>query len=538
MSKPNWSYPADIWPGLLVSLSLIGLALSIFGALYSFSHTASLSHIDGRIWYLLRFTILQASISTILSLIVGIILAWSLAHQTKFPFRNIIIALFSSSLVLPSIIVAFGIITVLGNNGWINHFMYLFGLHGFGGWIYGLSGILIAHVYFNASFAARSMLLSFESIPVQRYKLSASLGLSLFQRFKLVEWPAIKGNTATMSVTIFLLCFNSFAIVLLLGGSPSYNTLEVAIYEAIKIDFDIPFALKLAILQLSISAILIVASSFIRAKTSQIQSSNPMDISQSKLSKWIQRSVISILSLVFVFPILAIIVDGFGANLYRIIHSSLFVRSFYTSIAVGFSSAVLSVIVALMIANTMRSLSLSTRANDTILNKLISSIVAFSSNLYLSIPSLIMGFGFFLLSRLYKAPLIVWAMAALISANVLMSLPFALSNLYPAMQKSALKYDKLSRSLSMGILQRWHYIEWPHLRNILGYVFALSFALSLGDLGVIALFGSDKITTLPWYLYQLMGSYHTTDAAGVALILLVLVLFIFILIPKLFQKKQ
>ncbi len=39
------------------------------------------------------------------------------------------------------------------------------------------------------------------------------------------------------------------------------------------------------------------------------------------------------------------------------------------------------------------------------------------------------------------------------------------------------------------------------------------------DLGAIALFGSDRIVTLPWLLYQKLGSYRTADAAGLALLL-------------------
>ncbi len=44
-------------------------------------------------------------------------------------------------------------------------------------------------------------------------------------------------------------------------------------------------------------------------------------------------------------------------------------------------------------------------------------------------------------------------------------------------------------------------------------------ALSMGDLGTIALFGSDAVQTLPYLLLQRMGSYRTSDAAGLALIL-------------------
>ncbi len=44
-------------------------------------------------------------------------------------------------------------------------------------------------------------------------------------------------------------------------------------------------------------------------------------------------------------------------------------------------------------------------------------------------------------------------------------------------------------------------------------------ALSLGDLGAVALFGSEDMVTLPYLLYSRMGSYRTADAAGLALVL-------------------
>ena len=60
-------------------------------------------------------------------------------------------------------------------------------------------------------------------------------------------------------------------------------------------------------------------------------------------------------------------------------------------------------------------------------------------------------------------------------------------------------------------------IDWPVLRRPLLTGFAFAMALSLGDLGVIALFGSDAVQTLPYLLLERMGSYRTDDAAGLAL---------------------
>ncbi|KYP95768.1 thiamine ABC transporter permease [Sodalis-like endosymbiont of Proechinophthirus fluctus] len=64
---------------------------------------------------------------------------------------------------------------------------------------------------------------------------------------------------------------------------------------------------------------------------------------------------------------------------------------------------------------------------------------------------------------------------------------------------------------------------------------ALAFAsiLSLGDFGMISLFGSEDFRTLPLYLYQQIGAYRSQDSAVTALLLLLLCLLLFILFETL-----
>ena len=62
-------------------------------------------------------------------------------------------------------------------------------------------------------------------------------------------------------------------------------------------------------------------------------------------------------------------------------------------------------------------------------------------------------------------------------------------------------------------------------------------ALSLGDLGVIALFGSDAVQTLPYLLFNRLGSYRTADAAGLALLLGVLCMALMFLADTLREKS-
>ena len=536
-----WRFRFSIIPGGVISFFLLLLAFGVFYILFLGSDYESFSSslISSRIFGLINFTIFQAFLSTLISIIIGTFLAWSLAHQSSFFGRDFLIALLSSSLVLPTLVVVFGVISILGNNGWINRLLLYFFDYSFGNYVYGLSGILIAHVYLNASFAARSLLHVFESIPKERYKLAKSLDFSTYQRFILIEFPAIKLSLKSISSTIFLLCFTSFAIVLTIGGSPSFNTLEVAIYEAVKLDFDIPLALKLALIQLSITLFLVVLSANFKIDVSDIKtSSSKRAWSEPKKLQIFQISIISFSTFLFILPLISVFIDGLGADFKRILSDEMFLKSFLTSLAIATFSSILTVVFALLLSDTRRNFNINHRIKKSKSRNFINLLIAFSGNIYLAIPSLIFGLGFFLFSLKFQLPLMLWAVSAVLCANVLMSLPFALAIIYPPMLKIAKRYDKLAFSLNLSGIKRWLYCEWPYLKSSVAYVFALSFCLSLGDLGVIALFGSNDITTLPWYLYQLMGSYQTKSGAGVALILLVLTLSVFIFLPKVFKNAQ
>ena len=524
-------FKSSLIPGLFLSFLLLSLAFTLFVTLFDSSDKSEsiFLALSPRVITLLKFTLFQATLSTVFSITIGIVLAWSLAHQPRFFARSLLISLFSSSLVLPTIIVVFGLITILGRNGWINHLsIYLFH-HSFEGFLYGLSGILIAHTYLNASYASKSLLHSFEAIPKERYKLAKSLGLGLFDRFLYVELPAVKMTIFSLSSVIFLLCFTSFAIVLILGGNPSYNTLEVAIYEAVKLDFDISLALELAFVQLSISIVLLLFSSNLKTSITNIKTQNQyIPYKEPLFARYIQRFVIFILALFFILPLLAIATDGIGSDFSKIFHSKIFIKSLITSLSVATVSSIITLVFTLLLSSAKRNFALKTRVAQSRLGRFLEFLISFSGTLYLAIPSLVLGLGIFLLSQRFLAPASFWATFALLSANVLMSLPFALSIIYPAMLKTATRYDRLCFSLGIGGIKRWIYCEFPFLKESIGYVLALSFCLSLGDLGVISLFGNQDFSTLPWYLYGLMGSYQNHDAAGVALILLMLVLGVFI----------
>ena len=66
-------------------------------------------------------------------------------------------------------------------------------------------------------------------------------------------------------------------------------------------------------------------------------------------------------------------------------------------------------------------------------------------------------------------------------------------------------------------LRLWVWVLLPRARPQIGFAAGLTGALSVGDLGVVALFADPDRATLPLQMYRLMGSYRTEAAAGAAL---------------------
>src|SRR5690349_7268940 len=174
---------------------------------------------DPYVLRILWFTLLQAGLSTLLSVAFAIPVVLALA-RVDFKGRRVLLRLFAQPLALPAIVVILGIVAVYGRTGWLAT------LTGSPINIYGLTGILLAHVFFNLPLATRLLLQQVEGIPPESWRLAAQLDFSESARFRLIEWPQLRASLPGVASLIFLLCAASFAVVLTLGGGPSATTLE------------------------------------------------------------------------------------------------------------------------------------------------------------------------------------------------------------------------------------------------------------------------------------------------------------------------
>ncbi len=211
---------SSLWPGIFVSFLLITIIVVTFSTLWLYSPRIIWRKFfnDSYLWHVIIFTFWQALLSTLLSVIPAIFIAKSLFRR-DFPGRILFLRLCSMILVLPTLIVILGILTVYGRMGWISQFFQLFDTN-YQFTPYGLKGILLTHIFFNLPLAIRMLLLSLESIAVEQRQLAVQLGINQWQYFCIVEWPYLIRQILSTSSLIFILCFTSFTTTLVLGGGP------------------------------------------------------------------------------------------------------------------------------------------------------------------------------------------------------------------------------------------------------------------------------------------------------------------------------
>lgn len=475
---------------------------------------------DLRFWHsgyirrVLFFSLWQAFLSTICSVLPAILVARAFALQPDFPMRGLLLRLFALPLVVPAVVAVMGVVSVYGSGGWIP----------LGKSLYGLNGILLAHVFFNLPLAVRLLLPQWQAIPGHHWQLGDQLGMSAWQRWRFLEWPALREALPGTMLLVFMLCLTSFAVVLTLGGGPKSTTLEVAIYQSLRFDFDPARAVVLALLQLGLCMLVAIV-------TLKLQRMPEVEItltSVSRPTRTIQKPLniaLILVAAVYVgLPLLSMLIDALKGPLLGVISNIYLWQSIGNTLFIGLAAALLSVSAGWLLLQYSASLA---RAGQTGKAKLID----LAGSIVYVVPPLVIGTGMFVLLSPH-VDVFAWVYPVVITINALMGLPFVIRSLGPAMRQNHARYHYLCQSLQLQGWNRLRYLEWPLLRRPLGLAAALVTALAMGDLGVIALFGTPGTATLSLVIYQQLGAYLIPQATVTALVLLLLCLGMFWLLER------
>ena len=498
--------------GISAALFVMALILLALGAVVSRAEaSAGLGPSD---WSAVRFTVLQAACSAVVSVSLAIPVARALARR-RFIGRVALVTLLGAPFILPVIVAVLGLLAVFGRSGWINAGLEAVGLPMVS--IYGFHGVVLAHVFFNMPLATRLLLQGWQTVPSERLRLVAQLRLTPRAMFRAVELPMLVQVVPGALALVFVICLTSFAVALTLGGGPRATTIELAIYQAFRFDFDLGRAAVLSVVQLALAGSMALVALWL---VPVVQVGGGLD---RVMPRWDARGgvqlmmdvcVIALAALFLLVPLFAVIWRG-------VLGLSAMPAEVYAAAGTSISIAVSSIVVLLVLALPMAGWIAGRKGGG----------VEAIGLLGLSASPLMIGTGWFIVINPIADPF-DFTLGVTILVNAMMALPFALRILVPPMRDAVAQYGRLSAMLGISGWRLWRVVMIPRLRAQIGFSAGLTGALSMGDLGVIALFADPDQATLPLQMVRLMGAYRMDAAAGAALVLLALSLGIFWICDK------
>jgi len=454
-------------------------------------------------WAAVRFSVTQAILSAVFSTLLAIPVARALARR-RFPGRTALITLMGAPFLLPAVVAVLGLLAVFGRSGLLNQALTALGLPPIS--IYGLHGVVLAHIFLNLPLATRMILQGWLAIPAERIRLAQSLGFTPRETFRHLEAPMLREVLPGVVLVVLVICLTSFAVVITLGGGPSATTIELAIYQAVRFEFDLGRASGLAGVQLAIGSLAALAT-WVLTRPAGFGAGLDRDLRLTAPAGWRHWGdgfALGAAGLFLTLPLGAVLLrglPGLGDLPATVLPAA------GRSVLVALTSALLATAAALTLA-----LAAARRPN---------SLVELAATLPLATSGLVLGTGLFLLIQPVAPPMSL-ALPVTILVNVALSLPYLYRILLPETRALQADYGRLADSLALTGWPRLRWLVLPRLARPLGFGAGIAAALSMGDLGVIALFAGEHQATLPLVVSQLTGAYRMEAAASAALILVAL----------------
>ncbi len=191
-------------------------------------------------------TVYVAASCTILSVVLGFPVAYFLA-KSQSRYKSLFIILLVFPLMVGSVVRAAGWMVILGNAGFLNYFMELFGLidkpvqmmYTPFAVIVGTTGVVLPYLILTLQSVLEGMDFAVE-------EAAQSLGANFFTTFRRVVLPIAAPGVAAGTVLVFILCMNAYATPVLLGGT-GITMMAPALYDQITKAANWPFGATLAL---------------------------------------------------------------------------------------------------------------------------------------------------------------------------------------------------------------------------------------------------------------------------------------------------
>ena len=456
----------------------------------------------------LLFTCYQAALSTALTLLLAAPCAFVFARY-QFAGKSLLLSLATLPFVLPTVVVALAFASLTGKNGILNDLLRaLFSLETAPIQLERtLAIIIIAHVFYNFAIALRIMTGYWASVGFATEEAARCLGAGAWSVWRDIRLPLIRPALLSAGILVFIFCFTSFGVVLILGGI-RFATLEVQIYyQAVNI-FNLPMAAALSIVQiLSMLALMTVYTRQQRNLQLRLASSatiaRPPRTAAEKLAV---ASCVALISLLLLSPLAALVARA-------VLAGGKFDLSNFAALAEKSRGSLLFIAPLEAIVNSLRFASLAMVA-ALLLGIIAASLINRRGRLArlwdplfmlpLATSAVTLGFGFIV--ALDEPPLNLRASWLIIPvSHTLVALPFVIRSVLPAMRAIPSSLGEAARVLGAKPHQKLLSIDAPLLGKSIAVGATFAFTVSMGEFGASLFVAQRESVTIPVVIYRLLG---------------------------------
>jgi molybdate transport system permease protein len=177
-------------------------------------------------------TLKLAGLTTVILLVLGMPLAWWLAH-TRSAWRVPVGAVVALPMVLPPTVLGFYLLIGLAPEGPVGQITTSLGL---GTLAFTFEGLLLASVLYSLPFVVHPLQAGFAGIPPTVLEAAATLRASPLDRFFSVVLPLSRPALVTATLLGFAHTVGEFGVVLMVGGNIEGETrvLSVLLYDQVE----------------------------------------------------------------------------------------------------------------------------------------------------------------------------------------------------------------------------------------------------------------------------------------------------------------
>ncbi len=504
-----------------------------------------------RIWRPLWFTIFQAVLSTLLTLVIGLPAAYVFG-RFQFPGKGLLRVATTLPFILPTVVVAASFNALLGPRGWVNLFLMnalsldnppILILNS-------LAAILLGHVFYNSTIVIRVVGSAWEQLDPRLEHAARVLGASSLRALWEVTLPLLRPAILAALLLVFMFDFTSFGVILLLGG-PHFSTLEVEIYIQTMQMLNLPLAGLLSAVQLLFTLMLSGIYSLLFQKRSIPLAPRTGGESVRRVSKWSERllvgGIVVILVLLLVSPLAALGVRSVirldadrgeriaaAPAITLAYYKELFINRrqslFYVPPITAARNSLVYAIATVVLSLGMGLVAASTLVHSRRLSRFLDLIIM----LPMGASAVTLGLGYVVTFN--RPPLDASSFPWLIPvAHSLVALPFVVRTLQPALSSIPVSLRQAASVLGASPWQVWCEVDLPIIARAAMVSAIFSFTISLGEFGATSFLARPEYPTLPIAIYRFLsqpGALNYGQALAMATLLMLVCAVSILLLEK------